>query len=205
MAGEPATPEQATEQAVAGEPAGQAAVGKPAGQTITAYLKRYWWAVLILAVAAVVLIAVVAVFALPPLLYLGVFNTKGRTPEICTLPIGLQCPDFKLSTNGVLNLKITNGNPRAIVVSGVQCTNDPAFNAANFAGYQATSVTIQPGYSQPVSMTCYDTGGKAAAGKAAAGNAGDTYRGSLYVKYAFENEPKNYRVAVGDIVTTRQP
>ncbi|MEM4389595.1 MAG: hypothetical protein QXG98_02950 [Candidatus Micrarchaeia archaeon] len=159
------------------------------GQAAMEYLMTYGWAILVI------------VIVLAALLYLGVFNIAGRTPEICTLPIGLQCPSFKLDTAGLLNVSITNGHPKTIIVSLARCTSDATFNASDWNSYtDIPDVTIPSADSRFVSFNCYTTGSTVATGAV-----GDTYRGKLYLRYAFSDEPGNYRVAIGDIVTKYQP
>lgn len=169
-------------------------MGMKKGQAAMEYLMTYGWAILVI------------VIVLAALLYLGVFNIAGRTPEICTLPIGLQCPSFKLNTAGTLNVSITNGNPKTIIVDLAACTNDPALNASNFVpGTSSTTYTdvadtsISSADSRWVNFPCYNPGA------VATGNVGDTYKGKLYIRYAFSDDPTNYRVAIGDIVTKFQP
>jgi len=167
------------------------------GQAAMEYLMTYGWAILVI------------VIVLAALLYLGVFNIAGRTPEICTLPIGLQCPSFKLNTNGLLNVSLTNGQPKTIRVFLAACTNDPNFNASDTTvGPSATTWTdvadtdIPSADSRYLSFNCYNSGGGATP---ATGAVGDTYRGKLYIRYASTDELANYKVAIGDIVTKFQP
>ena len=170
------------------------------GQAAMEYLMTYGWAILVI------------VIVLAALLYLGVFNIAGRTPEICSLPIGLQCPSFKLNTNGMLNMSLTNGQPKTIIVTHVACTNNIDFNASSttvtpanslaWSTVSAASGTIPSADARYVNVTCYNIGESA---PVPARVVGDTYRGNLYIRYYFNDEVGNFRVAIGDIVTKYQP
>ncbi|MFH1470763.1 MAG: hypothetical protein ABIF01_03375, partial [Candidatus Micrarchaeota archaeon] len=80
------------------------------GQAAMEYLMTYGWAILVI------------VIVLAALLYLGVFNLAGKTPDLCQFQVGLQCSSFRLdASDDNLSLTIINGYQEKINITQAAC------------------------------------------------------------------------------------
>jgi len=80
-------------------------------QAAMEFLMTYGWAIL------VVLVVIGA------LSYFGVLNPSQLLPEKCTLPIGFNCKDFRV-TNSSINMYIENGAGRGVNITNIQYEAD---------------------------------------------------------------------------------
>ena len=86
-------------------------VMKKKAQAAMEFLMTYGWAIL------VVLVVIGA------LAYFGVLNPQNLLPEKCTLPVGLYCKDYLISsTDSTVTLKIENGIGHGIIIRTISIT-----------------------------------------------------------------------------------
>lgn len=79
------------------------------GQAAMEFLMTYGWAILIMLIVIAVLF------------YLGLFSPQTNVPKACTLPAGLTCYDYFLTTEGNIYLDIGQAMGRDINVTGFGC------------------------------------------------------------------------------------
>jgi len=83
-------------------------VMKKKAQAAMEFLMTYGWAIL------VVLVVIGA------LAYFGVLNPQNLLPEKCTLPVGLYCKDYLISSaDDTVTLKIENGMGHGIIIRSI--------------------------------------------------------------------------------------
>ncbi len=97
------------------------------GQAALEFLMTYGWAIL------VVLVVIGA------LAYFGVLNPSALLPEKCTLPPGLSCQDYLVSSTGGVTLNLQNGFGEQITITGINVTS-----VDSGLGYGCTDSSITP-------------------------------------------------------------
>jgi hypothetical protein len=163
------------------------------GQAAMEYLITYGWMMMVIAIV------------LGTLLYIGVFNTQKRTPNLCQFQMGFICTSF-LATDqdtGALTMGLTNGLPHEIHLCDIVC--DDTLSSPPIMSECATSgavAILRTGEGQvvnfPDSTPCIDGGGYKT-------EAGDRYLGKLYLLYSVVGDTNHARMVSGELITTVQP
>jgi hypothetical protein len=147
--------------------------GKKKGQAAMEYLMTYGWALLVIAVVIAILLII------NPL----------QPPAGCRFDtIGFTCSDPLVASDGVLYLKMTNGNSNNIDVYGINCTTDkspkpPTFSAAPSS--RIKGLLRQEPYE--FNITCND-----AKGVKITPAPGSDFAGKLWVFYKNEEDGAGY-------------
>ncbi|MDE1851774.1 MAG: hypothetical protein KGH69_03750 [Candidatus Micrarchaeota archaeon] len=128
-------------------------------QSAVEYLTTYSWALIIIAIATTTFVA------------FGIFNPSSQVTS-CSFPVGIECKQTLMSSNGILYLSISNANQYPIKITASGCnTNQTGIVTQN------QSLVILGGSTAAISMQCY-SGSSAFAGKI-----GALFRGSLQLNY----------------------
>jgi len=139
------------------------------------YLMTYGWALLVIVVVIAILLVI------NPL----------QPPAGCRFDqMGFTCSDPLLGSNGLLYLKVTNGNNNNVEIYGMNCTSDkspkpPAFNGTT-TGSRVTSLQRQETLELP-GIQCYD-----AKGAKLVPAAGSDFSGKLWIFYKNEEDGASY-------------
>jgi hypothetical protein len=157
------------------------------GQAAMEYLMTYGWAILVI------------VIVLAALLYLGIFNIAGKTPDTCTFQIGLQCNSYLLSAaTDRVRLDMMNGYQKSIVVDSVACSTDGS--AAQVAYPSSSPVGAQRNFTF-VGVQCFN-----GAGVAQTFDDGAPFIGKFVVQYHYADETAaDARRNTADVKFTAQP
>lgn len=139
------------------------------------YLTTYSWALILIAIATTLFVT------------LGILNPSGQIMS-CALPIGLECGQALLSSNGILYLSIANANPYPIKITASGCN-------VNQTGIitQNQSLVIQGGVTAAISTQCYSGASKFT------GKLGALFKGTLQLNYT-ETQTGIPHVVYGQLV-----
>ncbi len=148
----------------------------------------------ILIAAAVVLllagVVVAAVFVIPTLFYVGVLNPRNVEPTVCNFPPGIACANYKLHTDGSLNLTIGQATGHRMTVTGISCTQESGLPAT----WAEKSVIIPNGEQASLgTMACTSPGGATVTG-----TLGETAKFKIWINYT-ETDTGAQRQVIGDM------
>lgn len=145
-------------------------MASPRLQAAVEYLSTYGWALLIIAVAAVVLF------------YLNVFNPQPQSN--CVLPAGFQCTSLYMGTNGILYATLTQTTGTPVNITAASCNKNSTLTSwitQNVLNPPSNQFQVGIGGSATLSLKCY------AANTVYSAGAGSQYRGYLIINYTEDN------------------
>ncbi len=146
--------------------------GKKKGQAAMEYLMTYGWALLVIVVVIAILLII------NPL----------QPPAGCRFDtIGFTCSDPLVASNGMLYLKMTNGNSNNIEIYGLKCTTDKSPKPPVLSGSETLVKRLQRQEPYEFNITCTAPGVGTISPQP-----GSDFSGKLWIFYKNEEDGAGY-------------